>query len=208
VMTASEDALKAAPAYGETEANLDSAPMTGAPASDMAQTDMSATTPPVATDPAAEAPAPGAMADATMSDTTSAATPDPAMPAAGATADAGAAASTDMTAPSTGTDMAMTTPEGYMAAEPDQMTAEALTGTAVYGSDNEKIGEIGKLLLDGSGQITEAVIDVGGFLGLGEKPVALPIDQINIVKATEGDELRVYVGDTKDQLKAMPAYEG
>ncbi|MGO4854156.1 PRC-barrel domain-containing protein [Phaeovulum sp. W22_SRMD_FR3] len=199
VMTANEEALKAAPAYDDkmADAAATDAPMTDAATTDMAQTDA-----PMATDPAAEAPVPGDMANDNAATT---------MPDASATTTADATASTDMTAPAadaTGSTMAMTPPEGYVAAAPEEMTAENLTGTAVYGSDNAKIGEVGKLLLDGNGQITEAVIDVGGFLGLGEKPVALPIGDINIVKAAEGDELRVYVGDTKDQLKAMPEYEG
>lgn len=207
VMTATEDALKAAPAYEErmmdvAATDAPAAPAADAAASGEASTDMAQNDAPMATDPAAEAPVPGDMAD--NSATT--------MPDTSATATADAGASADATAPAAGaeagTDMAMTAPEGYVTAAPEELTAENLTGTSVYGSDDAKIGEVGKLLLDGNGQITEAVIDVGGFLGLGEKPVALPIDQINIVKSSEGDELRVYVGDTKDQLKAMPEYEG
>ena len=98
--------------------------------------------------------------------------------------------------------------DGFMAATPEIMTAEMLTGARVYDANDEWIGEIGKLVLDESGQITDAVIDVGGFLGIGEKPVALPIGQIDILKQENGDELRVYIGQSKDDLKAMPAFAG
>ncbi|HAC51184.1 MAG TPA: photosystem reaction center subunit H, partial [Sulfitobacter sp.] len=64
--------------------------------------------------------------------------------------------------------------EGYAAAEADmiqQMSADDLEGSYVYGANDETVGEIDTLLIGDNGQIDRVVINVGGFLGLGEKPV-------------------------------------
>ena len=66
--------------------------------------------------------------------------------------------------------------EGYAAAEADmiqQMSADDLEGSYVYGANDETVGEIDTLLIGDNGQIDRVVINVGGFLGLGEKPVAV-----------------------------------
>jgi hypothetical protein len=58
------------------------------------------------------------------------------------------------------------------------------------------------------GRATTVVIDVGGFLGLGEKPVALPVEDLEILRAENGFDLQVNVSLTRKQLDAMPEYEG
>ena len=98
--------------------------------------------------------------------------------------------------------------DGYMAAEKEYLTAEKLTGAKVYDANDEVIGEVGKLILSDSGQITDAVIDVGGFLGMGEKPVALKLTDIDILRNEAGDDVRVYLTKTKVDLEAMPNFEG
>ena len=51
------------------------------------------------------------------------------------------------------------------------------------------------------------IVDVGGFLGMGEKPVAIDMSKLQILKAAEGGALRAYVQMTKDQLETLPAVE-
>jgi hypothetical protein len=51
----------------------------------------------------------------------------------------------------------------------------------VYNQNNEKIGDISELLVDSSGKIQAVVVGVGGFLGIGERDVAIPFDQIKLV---------------------------
>jgi sporulation protein YlmC with PRC-barrel domain len=65
--------------------------------------------------------------------------------------------------------------------EPGQWRASTLEGLDVYNTDNEKIGDISELLVDGSGKIQAVLIGVGGFLGIGERAVAIPFDQIKFV---------------------------
>lgn len=98
--------------------------------------------------------------------------------------------------------------DGFAALDTATLTSEDLTGASVYDSSDARIGEISKLLLSDDGKLTEAVIDVGGFLGIGEKPVALPIGSVDILRQTEGNETRVYVPMTKEELEALPKFEG
>lgn len=98
--------------------------------------------------------------------------------------------------------------DGYMTAEETDLTAEKLTGAAAYDANDEWIGEVSELLLTDEGKVKSAVIDVGGFLGLGEKPVELDLSKIDILRADDGSDLRVYIPMTEDELKAMPDYEG
>ena len=96
--------------------------------------------------------------------------------------------------------------EGYEAAEMEQLTTEMLTGARVYGANDEDIGEISELLLTADGAIDRAVIDVGGFLGMGEKPVAVTLKELTIMQ-DDGD-VRVYIDSTQEALEAQPAYDG
>ena len=56
--------------------------------------------------------------------------------------------------------------------------ASKMVGLSVYNDKNESVGSINDLLTDKSGNIKAAVIGVGGFLGVGEHLVAVPLDKI------------------------------
>jgi sporulation protein YlmC with PRC-barrel domain len=62
--------------------------------------------------------------------------------------------------------------------QPGQWRASKLEGLDVYNNNNEKVGDISEVLVDQSGKIQAVVIGVGGFLGIGEKNVAIPYDQV------------------------------
>ncbi len=98
--------------------------------------------------------------------------------------------------------------DGYVVADASFLTSEKLTGAKVYDGTDAAIGEVSNLVLSADGQVTQVIVDVGGFLGMGEKPVALPLADIDILRQTDGDEVRVYLSQTKEQLEAMPNYEG
>lgn len=72
-------------------------------------------------------------------------------------------------------------------------TAPAPTGTEAAAADAATTGEI-----------SHAIVDVGGFLGMGEHRVALPVVDLEIYK--NGNETRVYLPWTEDQLRTLPAY--
>jgi sporulation protein YlmC with PRC-barrel domain len=101
--------------------------------------------------------------------------------------------------------------EGYSDADVEDMqalTAEDLEGSYVYGANNETVGEVDSLILGDDGQINEVVINVGGFLGLGEKPVAVTWDELQVLKNAEGDDFRIYIDSSEEALEAQPEYQG
>ncbi len=95
--------------------------------------------------------------------------------------------------------------EGYAAADATRLTSENLTGATVYDSQDASIGEVSDLVLTEAGQVSQMIVDVGGFLGIGEKPVALEMSQVQVLQADGGGELRVYVPMTREQLEALPS---
>lgn len=88
------------------------------------------------------------------------------------------------------------------------MTAEDLVGKRVYGPDDKDLGEISAVALGTDGKISGAVVDVGGFLGIGEKSVALSADMLRLAPDADGEGSVLRVSATEDQLKALPAHEG
>lgn len=83
------------------------------------------------------------------------------------------------------------------------MTEALLTDAPVYGANDEKIGTISHV--HGSGAITDVVIDVGGFLGIGAKPVLVSIDQLNLMRDEDGNVHGVTAW-TKEHLLELPAH--
>jgi sporulation protein YlmC with PRC-barrel domain len=61
---------------------------------------------------------------------------------------------------------------------PGLMRGSQLMGIDVYGADNQKIGDIDEVLVDRQGRIHGLVVGVGGFLGIAQKDVAIPFDQV------------------------------
>jgi hypothetical protein len=97
---------------------------------------------------------------------------------------------------------------GYDRAAMSDLTTEHLESATVYGRQDEKIGTISALKVGADGQITGAVIDVGGFLGIGAHSVLLPFSQLTVLRASDGSDLRVHLDTTKEKLKAMPHHAG
>ena len=61
---------------------------------------------------------------------------------------------------------------------PDQWRGSKLVGVNIYGQNNEKIGDVNEVLIDRKGNADAIVVGVGGFLGIGEKDVALPFSAV------------------------------
>lgn len=69
-------------------------------------------------------------------------------------------------------------------------------GQAIYTADNQSIGEINDLLVEDNGGVVAAVVGVGGFLGIGEKNVAIPFDKITITREMDDDAAATTGTDT------------
>jgi sporulation protein YlmC with PRC-barrel domain len=78
-------------------------------------------------------------------------------------------------------------------------------GKPIVNASGEKIGDINDLLFDRTGKITTVVIGVGGFLGLGEKRVALPFEVITY--SEEDGKRQIMVPLTKEALLAAPEFK-
>lgn len=89
----------------------------------------------------------------------------------------------------------------------EELNAEMLTGAPVYDSKDERIGSLDRLVLTRDGQIETGVIDVGGVLGIGAKPVAVDFESMTIQR-DESEMLRVYVDISRKEMEEMPAYSG
>ncbi len=87
------------------------------------------------------------------------------------------------------------------------ITADKLMGARVQGAGNEDIGEIGDVVMAADGKAIDAyVVDVGGFLGMGEKPVALDPTELAIYQNADGD-LMVRTAFTQAQLETQKTYD-
>jgi uncharacterized protein YrrD len=98
-------------------------------------------------------------------------------------------------------------PEGYQMMEQEQRTADALMDADVYDGQNEQIGNVEDLVLAEDGQVTHVVLNVGGFLGIGDHRVALPIEEVDIFWSQQDDQVRIQVPMTQEQLEQMPEYD-
>jgi sporulation protein YlmC with PRC-barrel domain len=96
----------------------------------------------------------------------------------------------------------------------DELLASKLKGTAVMGSDDQKIGDISDVLFDKMGHVKAYIVSVGGILGIGAKEVALEQSAFHEMPVIAGrpEEKqfvvpRLQISMTKDQLKQMAEFK-
>lgn len=116
---------------------------------------------------------------------------------------------------------------------PSDWTAEALIGRTVENGNGDNLGEINNVIINEKGDVVAVVIGVGGFLGIGEKNVGVPFDELDFKTAeamkdrtaetrdekaerkeeanqarfdTEHSDIRIVLNTTKDDLEAAPAF--
>ncbi|WP_284775524.1 PRC-barrel domain-containing protein [Agrobacterium sp. lyk4-40-TYG-31] len=87
-----------------------------------------------------------------------------------------------------------------------QISANDYIGSAVYTSTDESIGSVTNLILEENGGIVAAVVGVGGFLGIGAKDVAVPMDKLTVTRDTQSGTIRLTTTETADSLKAAPEF--
>jgi len=90
------------------------------------------------------------------------------------------------------------------------ITTDELIGTAVYGTEDEWIGEIEDIAMTDGGSIEAVIVDVGGFFGLGAKPVAVKMDMVQLRRGegdTFGAGLRAYVSATEEEIESLPEWQ-
>jgi len=85
------------------------------------------------------------------------------------------------------------------------MSANDYIGKTVYDQGGNNIGEVNDLIISNDGQIQAVILGVGGFLGIGEKDVAVNTSAIQMVQ--DGDNTRLVVQATKEALESAPSYD-
>jgi sporulation protein YlmC with PRC-barrel domain len=77
-----------------------------------------------------------------------------------------------------------------------------IMGKAVYNDNNEKIGDVNDVIFSRTNSASFVVIGVGGFLGMGEHDVAVPLSRLK-----HDNDKWILAGATKEALKSMPEFK-
>lgn len=172
-----------------------------APAFAQSETAPTADQPPAVTEPApgtevAPAPDTAAPEQPAMAPETA---PDTAAPAPDAAPDTAVAP-----APDTGT--AVATDQMFIDKQADDAKlASNWIGQTLYNSADESLGDINDLLFNQDGKVAAVIIGVGGFLGIGEKEVAIAFDSINASSDADGN-VKLVASVTREQIDAAPEF--
>jgi sporulation protein YlmC with PRC-barrel domain len=90
----------------------------------------------------------------------------------------------------------------------DSILGSTLIGSTVYTPANETVGDINDLIIGLDGKVQGVVIGVGGFLGLGEKDVAVKMDEITVQpEDANKNNVRLILNSTKADLEAAPEFK-
>jgi sporulation protein YlmC with PRC-barrel domain len=74
----------------------------------------------------------------------------------------------------------------------------------VYDTKDNKIGDVNDILLDKDGRVSTLIVGVGGFLGVGEKDVAVPFNTLKV--SEKGGDRYLVIDATKEALEKAPGY--
>jgi len=84
--------------------------------------------------------------------------------------------------------------------------ATSFIGSTVYTTTDENIGDVNDMIFDEKGAIQAVIVGVGGFLGMGEKDVALPLEKIKVTK-DENNNMKLTVQASREELEKAPAFD-
>ncbi len=95
----------------------------------------------------------------------------------------------------------------YALVPPEEVTPDLLSSARVIDYSGDRMGDVQGIILDGEA-ITGIVLSVGGTLGAGARPVAVPIDAVLVGRSEELGDSRIVVGLTASELEQLPRWEG
>ncbi|MEI9899447.1 MAG: PRC-barrel domain-containing protein [Hyphomicrobium sp.] len=87
----------------------------------------------------------------------------------------------------------------------EEFRTSKLVGSKVYNNTGANIGSIEDIILKADGSMDEVVLSVGGFLGIGDKYVAVPFSDLKVTR--DGSSVKITTNGTKDSLKALADYK-
>lgn len=79
-------------------------------------------------------------------------------------------------------------------------------GAPVYSANDEQVGDINDMIINLDGTIDGVVIGVGGFLGIGEKDVAVEMDAISVTPLEDGS-VKLVLNTTREELEGAPSFK-
>lgn len=85
--------------------------------------------------------------------------------------------------------------------QPWNVTVDDLDDMDVYGADGEEVGDVEEVLINASGEVVGITVEVGGFLGIGEKEVIVPLSDLNYVNG------QLVTALTADALELLPEWD-
>jgi sporulation protein YlmC with PRC-barrel domain len=86
------------------------------------------------------------------------------------------------------------------------MQASKIINSTVYSAANENVGDINDIVIGRDGKVYGVVIGVGGFLGLGEKDVIVPMDRLQFVRDNNNNP-RYVITASRQELEQAPAFD-
>ncbi len=89
----------------------------------------------------------------------------------------------------------------------DQWLSSKFVGTDVIGTDDKKIGDVSDVLINEKGEVVAYVVGVGGFLGIGQKDVALAPSSFQVVAGQNRNDTKLRLSMSKDQLTQAASFE-
>ena len=85
--------------------------------------------------------------------------------------------------------------------------ASAIIGGSVYSPSNESVGDVNDLVIKPTGEIEAIVVGVGGFVGIGEKNVAIALNRFTMEPTEDLASTKLILNATKEELQAAPAFK-
>ena len=86
----------------------------------------------------------------------------------------------------------------------DELTAEAVRGATVHDRQGREVGEVRDVVLAGDGAVESVVLEVGGYLGVGSRTVAVAVRHLAVRE--EAGSSRIMLGMTEEELRDLPEY--
>jgi sporulation protein YlmC with PRC-barrel domain len=118
-----------------------------------------------------------------------------------------AESATEMEETAPANDMASDSGEKFFVYEAaNQMTSDDLIGSDIKNAAGESLGDVEQIIVSTDGDLAGVIVGVGGFLGIGEKSVAINFDAITFETSPDSGETLLVLDSTKEELEAAPAF--
>jgi sporulation protein YlmC with PRC-barrel domain len=88
----------------------------------------------------------------------------------------------------------------------DNKRVESVLGKEIRSASGEALGNVTDILVDGDGSVRAAIVDFGGFLGVGVRKIAVAWSAIHFVQDKDKTAITAVLDMSKDQLRVAPEY--